>query len=274
MSVDVDSWSSLLKFYSVDHDPAEVEKQVPVEDGIEKLLDLFEKHDVKATFFVPGDVAQNHSHLIKAIVKSDHEVACHGLSHEKSECLGCFEEQKAQIEKAASIIENATGQKPAGFRAPCLRANMITLEILDKMRFLYDSSFLPMLIPTQYGSLSFKSKPHYPLAKKDSILEIPVSTNPIIPLPLSGSWMRNLGLSWIKFGTKTLFNLGRPIMVYIHPRDVVSLPQMPNVPWHVYRKTGKHCLEMLDELLGYVRLLGGQVLRAIDLASEIKIQKL
>jgi peptidoglycan/xylan/chitin deacetylase (PgdA/CDA1 family) len=272
MSVDVDSWSSLLRFYSVDHNPSCADLQANVEDGLEKLLNLFEKHGVKATFFVPGEVAQKHFRTIKAIAEDGHEVACHGLSHEKNECVLCFEDQKARIEKATSIIESVTGTKPSGFRAPCLRANNATLQILNELEFSYDSSFLPMLIPNMYGSFSTKSKPYYPLSNNRGILEIPVSTNPIIPLPLSGSWMRNLGLSWIKLGTKMLFNLGHPVIIYIHPRDVVSLPSMPKVPWHVYRKTGNHCLKMLDELLGYVRLLGGKTLRAIDLASEIKSQ--
>lgn len=50
MSV-VDGWSSLLRFYSIDHDPSGADRQVDVEDGIEKLLNLFEKHEVKTTFF-------------------------------------------------------------------------------------------------------------------------------------------------------------------------------------------------------------------------------
>ncbi|NWG11510.1 polysaccharide deacetylase family protein [Candidatus Bathyarchaeota archaeon] len=268
MSVDVDSWSSLLRFYSVNHNPEKTDIQVDVEDGIDKLLNLFEKHAVKATFFVPGDVAQKHSQMIRAIAEDGHEVACHGLHHDRNECLLGLEEQRAYIEKAVAILKNATGLKPLGFRAPCLRANDTTLRILDGMGCLYDSSFLPMFIPGTYGSLSFKFKPYYPFSKNRSLIEIPISTNPIAPLPLSGSWMRNLGLSWIKFGTKMLFDLGNPVMIYIHPRDVVSLPRMPNVPWHVYRKTGKACLKMLDELLGYVKLLRGRTIRAMDLALE------
>ena len=266
MSMDVDGWSSLLSFYSVVHDPSEADRQVDVEEAISKLLCLFEKHEVEATFFVTGEMAQKHADAIKKIIQDGHEVACHGLYHEKNECLLGREEQKARIEKATSIIRNITGQKPLGFRAPCLRANKTTLEIISEIGFLYDSSFLPMFIPGYYGSFSLKFRPFYFHANNGSLLEIPVSTNPIVPLPLGGSWMRNLGLSWVRFGIKTLFNLGYPVMFYIHPRDILSLPSMPGVPWHVYRKTGKHCLKMLDELLKYVKQLGGQTSRAIDLA--------
>jgi hypothetical protein len=47
---------------------------------------------------------------------------------------------------------------------------------------------------------------------------------------------------------------------------------MPNVPWHVYRKTGNDCLKMLDKLLEYVELLGGQTVKAMDLALRLKHQ--
>lgn len=272
MSMDVDGWSSLLRFYSITHNPSKADRQVDIEYGISKILCLLEKHGIKATFFVTGEMAQKHADAIKMIVHYGHEVACHGLYHEKNECLVGKEEQKKRIEKAASIIKSTTGQKPKGFRAPCLRANKATLGALSEIGFVYDSSFLSMFIPGYYGSLSFKFKPYYALPHSE-ILEIPISTNPIIPLPLSGSWMRNLGLSWVKFGIKTLFNLKCPVMFYLHPRDILSLPPNPGVPWHVYRNTGKYCLKMLDELLEYVKQSRGQTSRAIDLALEVKSAK-
>ena len=271
MSVDVDGWSSLLRFYSVDHNSSEAGLQVNVSDGILKLLNLFEKHGIKATFFVTGEMAEKHAEEIRAIIKNGHEVACHGLYHEKNECLLSKEEQRDRIEEATRIIEKVIGQQPVGFRAPCLRANRITLEVLDEIGYLYDSSFLPMFIPGYYGSLSFRFKPYYPFSKySGELLEIPISTNPIIPLPLSASWMRNLGLIWVKFGIKMLFNMKSSVMFYIHPRDVLHLPLMSGVPWHVYRNSGNYCLKMLDELLGFVKNLGGRITRAMDLAFEAK----
>jgi peptidoglycan/xylan/chitin deacetylase (PgdA/CDA1 family) len=270
MSVDVDGWSSLLRFYSIAHDPSEVDLQVNVVNGIEKLLHLFKEHDVKATFFVSGEMAKKYADAIRTIIHDGHEIACHGLYHERNEYLLRREEQRATIEEATNIIENLTGRKPLGFRAPCLRANKTTLDLLNEKGYLYDSSFLPMFLPGYYGSLSFKFKPYFPSSKHSGILEIPISTNPIIPLPFSGSWMRNLGLTWVEFGIKMLFNMKSSVMIYIHPRDVLDLPLMPRVPWHVYRNTGNCCLKMLDELLSFVNKIGGRITRAVDLALAAK----
>jgi peptidoglycan/xylan/chitin deacetylase (PgdA/CDA1 family) len=266
MSVDVDGWPSLLRFYSVKYDISEAEREVNVEEGINKLLFLFEEKEVKATFFVTGEMAQRHPTKIGEIVKKGHEVACHGFFHERDECLLNGEQQKSRIERAMNIVEDTTGQRPVGFRAPCLRANKTTLEILCRMGYLYDSSYLPMLIPGYYGSLSFKFKPYYFESQDGRILEIPVSVNPIVPLPLSASWMRNLGLSHVKFGIKTLFSIGYPVMFYVHPRDVLNLPRTPGVPWHIYRNVGSQSIEMLEKILLYVKQLGGKTLRAIDFA--------
>lgn len=267
MSVDVDSWSSLLRFYSIDHDPDEASRQVRDEAGVRKLLNLFQEHRIESTFFVPGEVAQSHPETIRTITDRGHEVACHGLYHGRNECLLAKRVQQDQIERAAKVIKSVTGKQPAGFRAPCLRANKATLEILDKMGFLYDSSFLPMFIPGYYGSLSLRSKPYYPFSKGcDGLLEIPISTNPIIPIPLSASWMRNLGLTWVKSGVSMLLKTKSPVMFYIHPRDVLDLPPVPGVPWHLYRNTGDHCMQMLDKLIKFAKRLGARMMSAADLA--------
>lgn len=268
MSVDVDGWPSLLRFYSIEHDIEEAERQVEVEKGLDILLDLFERKRVKATFFVTGEMAQRHPRKIEEIAKKGHEVACHGFQHERNECLLEADEQRSRIEKAKRAVEEAAHNRPVGFRAPCLRANSTTLAVLSKLGFLYDSSFLPMLIPGYYGSLSFQLKPHSVTLKSGSILEIPVSTNPIVPLPLSASWMRNFGLLHVKFGVKMLFDRGYPVMFYIHPRDVLNLPHIAGVPWHLYRNVGIKSIEMLDKILSFVNKSGGKVLLAKDFALE------
>ena len=270
MSVDVDSWSSLLNFYSIEHDVDVAEQQVSVEKGLDVLLGLFERNHMKATFFVPGEVAERHPLKIREIAEKGHEVACHGLMHERNECLLDGDEQRSRIEKVKRIVEEITHSEPVGFRAPCLRANNVTLAILSEMGFWYDSSFLPMVIPGSYGSFSLQAKPHSFTFKEGSIVEIPVSTNPIVPLPLSASWMRNLGPLHVKLGIRMLFARGCPVMFYIHPRDVFNLPRVAGVPWHLYRNVGTKSVEMLDEILAYVKGLGGKVVRAKDFALEFK----
>jgi peptidoglycan/xylan/chitin deacetylase (PgdA/CDA1 family) len=238
------------------------------EYGVTILLEEFKKRKVKATFFVPGEMAQRHPKKVAEIVEAGHEVGSHGFYHTREECLLSKTKQKALIEETTLLIEKATGIRPLGFRAPCLRANTTTLQVLSELGYFYDSSFLPMLLPGAYGSFSFKLKPYYPLPWTNDILEIPVSTNPFVPLPFSGSWLRNLGSTWAKFSSRLLFNLNYPVSFYIHPRDVLDLPVTLGVPWHVYHNTGKNCVEILDNFLRHFNQMGAQSIRAIDLANE------
>jgi hypothetical protein len=273
MSVDVDSWSSLLHFYSVKHDPVEANSQVDVGSGIAKLLELFGKHDLKATFFVPGEVAKNYGHSLKFAIREGHELACHGLEHDKNECLLPFNEQLARITEATEILYRQIGGRPKGFRAPCLRANGETAKVLEHLGYAYDSSVLPSFIPGYYGYLTWISRPYHPSFSslreegKAKILELPVSVNPVFRIPLSAAWMRNLGVSWVKASVKMNFDMGNPVMFYIHPRDVSSLPKVKGLPWHVYRNVGQEAVKMLDQILEYVKR-HGEIVSGLGLAER------
>ena len=272
MTVDVDGWSSLLSFYGIDHDASQADAQVNIETGVSRLLNLFGKHRIFATFFIAGEMARKHPSMVEIISKKGHEVACHGLFHWKNECLMDRADQQHRIEKATHIIEEITGIRPVGFRAPCLRANKDTLAILSEKGYLYDSSVIPTFIPGYYGYLNPKSKPYRLSLDLSSqreprmLLEIPVSVNPIVFISLSAAWMRNLGIHWVKFGIKANFFLKNPVVIYVHPRDVLYLPRVKGVPWHLYRNVGFSTIKMLDETIRYAKTLGASFSKAADLA--------
>lgn len=276
MTVDVDGWSSLLRFYGVDHDPIEADFQVREEDGVLRLLDLFGKHGIFATFFVPGDVARKHPNMVRMIHQKGHEVACHGLLHLKNEFLLERDEQESRVEEATSILERITGVRPVGFRAPCLKANRDTIEILAENEYLYDSSFIPTFIPGYYGNLNSSFKPYWLSSSsarfKDHrpLLEVPVSVNPLVPIPLSAAWMRILGSTWVKLGIKMNFYLNNPVVLYVHPRDVLFLPRVEGVPWHLYRNVGLSTIKILNEIIAYAKSLGASFYKAQDFAMALQ----
>jgi len=273
-TVDVDGWWSLLSFYSVRCDPSEADSQVNEEEGILKLLQLLKKYKILATFFVPGEMARRHCDAIEKIAKAGHEVACHGLLHDKNECLVNKTEQRRRILEATKLLEEASGSRPVGFRAPCLRLNGATLDVLSELGYIYDSSVLPTFIPRYYGQPFTPSKPHHPSVRSPEeeashgFLEIPVSVNPIVPIPLSAAWMRNLGSFWVRFGILMNFAMRRPVVFYIHPRDVLRLPKIRGIPWHVYRRVGPSSISMLEQIVSYSMRIGASFMRAVDLARS------
>ncbi len=270
MTVDVDGWSSLLGFYNVNHDPTEADLQVKEEDGLTILLDLFNKHDISATFFIPGDMVRRHPEKIREVARNGHELGCHGLLHKKNEFFESLDDQRKTIRVTTALIRKETGLTPIGFRAPCLRYNEDTFIALQENGYLYDTSAVATFIPGYYGRLNFAYKPYRiknKLNEDTSLVELPVSVNPLLPLSLSAAWMRNLGLSWVKFGVKTNFMEGNPVVFYIHPRDVLTLPKVAGVPWHLYRNVGKNTVKMLDDMLYYAKSLGASFVKGSDLAK-------
>lgn len=278
MTVDVDGWPSLLDYYSVEHDSSRESDQPNVECGIRRLSQLFEKHDISCTFFVTGEMAQKYPKAVRHLSRSGHEIACHGLKHEKNEFTTKRAGQESSIRKATEMIEGITQERPRGFRAPCLRTDGNTLSVLKERGYVYDSSVIPTYIPGYYGHLTAPRRPYSVSTGVEvknetaEILEIPISVNPLIPLPLSAAWMRNLGLSWVKIGIRMNLSLGNPIVFYVHPRDVISLPRRKGVPWHVYRNVGGRSIEMLDRILEYARSSGAEFVNAIYFAQNIHSQ--
>jgi len=109
--------------------------------GIPRILNLLDKHQIKATFFVCGWVAEKYPELIKEIIKRGHEIAAHGYLHENLSELSYQEEEKV-FQKMIEVIEKVCKTKPKGFRAPYWEFSKNTLNFLGKYEFMYDSSFM------------------------------------------------------------------------------------------------------------------------------------
>ena len=268
-----------LKLYfimTIDVDPplSYIPNQIIVR-GVIALLNFLNKHAIKATFFVPAVVAEKFPVVMEEIVQQGHEVACHGLKHDKREATLGISEELRIIKTATEIIQSATGLRPVGFRAPLFNVNENCWIALQKNDYVYDSS---IVCSPLYGShkIFFPSKP-FPLpvpktSKNCSLLEIPVSANPFLPFPLGGACMRIFGSRWCKIGVKINFLSRNPVVFYIHPKDVI--PRTWGCSWWWYRNTG-NCMKMLDEIIKYAERSGAKFITAYELArlSEAEFHK-
>ncbi len=106
-----------------------------------RILDLLDTYSIKASFYVPGYVAETHADLVKEIVRRGHEVGHHGYLHESPASLSLREEQSV-LEKGSDVLTRLTGQKPLGYRAPGWELSERSIELLSAHGFLYDSSLM------------------------------------------------------------------------------------------------------------------------------------
>ncbi len=196
-----------------------------VVDSTHRLLDLFESTDSRATFFVLGWVAERHPSLLAEIADRGHEIACHGYGHELVYAIGP-KRFRDDITRARSAIEDATGHKVRGYRAPSYSItsrSLWALGILAEAGFEYDSSIYPIRHP-RYGIPDFPRSPlviRLPNGKE--ITEFPMTTLRMIGtnLPLAGgAYLRFMPSALFRFGFSRLIANGEPTVLYLHPWEI------------------------------------------------------
>jgi peptidoglycan/xylan/chitin deacetylase (PgdA/CDA1 family) len=124
--------------------------QYGIKRGLGRVLDVLDQYDVKATFFVPGRVAELYPEKIKEIASRGHELACHGYAHENLANLP-VDEQRQALQKGADSIEKIGGVRPAGVRAPEGEISEATMRLFIELGFTYSSSLFCNDVPFFYA---------------------------------------------------------------------------------------------------------------------------
>lgn len=225
------------------------------EAGVERILDLFEKYNVRSTFFVVARHAQANAKLLHRIRDNGHEIASHTVSHIPfSNCTSTSKEIEGEIKNSKKILEDVVDSEVVGFRAPAFGINSQAISTVVQSHYKYDSSVVPSRsIPGWYGfpkapKRSFNIREIFPDTNLD-LIEFPVAVNPIIRMPISGAWMRLFGVSYTMWGIKTLIRQGGVPILYVHPWEIVDLPRLKGIPWRVYYRTGEQTLNMLEHII-------------------------
>jgi peptidoglycan/xylan/chitin deacetylase (PgdA/CDA1 family) len=211
--------------------------------GLLQILELLNKHDIKATFFTTANFAKNFPKIIKDISKK-HEIACHGYFHSDS-----YSKDLSKILLAKKEIEKIIKKEIKGFRAP--RFEIKDISELSKFGFQYDSSIHPTFIPGRYMNLFKKRKPH----KIGKIIEISPSTLPIIRLPIFWLAFKNLPLSYSKLFSKINFMSSDYLMLVFHPWEFADLSNI-KIPKYIKKKDDGELLNMLEEYIIFLKNKG------------------
>lgn len=190
-----------------------------------RLLDLFRKNKVTATWFVLGWCANKYPHLIREIADDGHEIACHSYNHVRVDKMDPDTFRK-DTEMAVDAIIKAIGNRPFGYRAPSWSINdkiPWAFEVLSELDFVYDSSIFPI----KHDLYGMPEGPrhlfrmHFDNGR--SLYEIPASTYRILGhnVPIAGGGFLRHSPYWYSCRMiKKLNERGQPILVYIHPWEI------------------------------------------------------
>ena len=218
-------------------------------NGVPLLLDLFSEFNVCSTFFVTSDAAENTAHVLREVIKREHEIGCHAYGSQGY----------ADLKGATDTINEHFKVSPIGFRAHRHKINGKTLMWLSTLGYKYDSSIV--------SSSQLFNKHYYPKAPKTpyrpslnniceegycSLIEIPISALPIIRLPIGLGYIKLFGLNLYKL---FLSRLNQEIVtMYLHPYDLFPLSGDVDAPLNfmLAQKRRTKGFEVLQGLLEHL----------------------
>jgi polysaccharide deacetylase family protein (PEP-CTERM system associated) len=257
MSVDVEDYYHVSAFDRVVPKDEWTKLEGRVVPNTERLLETFDQAHVKATFFVLGCVAERYPALVRRIADLGHEVASHGYHHQLIYSL-TPSQFRDDVRSAKQLLEDLTGQRVSGYRAPSYSITKLSLWALDVLideGYEYDTSIFP-IHHDRYGIPDAPRHVHYLERRNGTIIEIPPSTVRVagVNVPIAGgAYFRLLPFEWTRWGIERVNGVERrPVMFYLHPWEVD--PEQPR--FHVSATTRiRHYTRLKSTLPRFSRLL-------------------
>ena len=237
-SCELEDWFHILDSDRVPRTEEWSELPLRAEENVDRILDLLEEHGARATFFCLGWMAERMPHVVRRCWEAGHEIASHGYGHVLAYRVGrrVFSED---IVRAKSILEDCIGQEVVGFRSPGFCVNESSRWVLDAVAeagYRYDASVFPAR-HGHGGLCQAKPDPYVVRTGYGPLVEIPVSTVQVLghrACLFGGGYLRITPLRLIRWGVKRLCRKGRPLIVYVHPREID--PSHPRLPLPLKRR--------------------------------------
>jgi polysaccharide deacetylase family protein (PEP-CTERM system associated) len=233
LTVDVEDYFQVEAFANVVRREDWTQWEPRVERNTARLLELFARRGVRATFFILGWVAERQPNAINEIIAAGHEVACHGYQHQHLRTQN-QNEFRADVRRAKALLEDISGREVIGYRAPTYSITTETLWALDVLieeGFHYDSSIFP-IYHDRYGIPHAERFPHVLRRAAGEIVEFPPSTVQIAGqnMPMAGGgYFRLLPYAAFRWGLRRINRREeQPAIFMIHTWEID--PGQPHVP--------------------------------------------
>jgi polysaccharide deacetylase family protein (PEP-CTERM system associated) len=231
-SIDVEDWFN-LSGTGLEPPPAQWDQlESRVERNFRGLLELLAEGGGTATCFFIGYFAKRFPHLVREAIAAGHEIASHSYFHRL-----VYEMSPAEFEEDAlasrKLLEDISGVAVRGYRAPAFSVTERTPWFFDKLAeagYQYDSSVFPARHQTG-GLATSRFQPYRIDSAAGTIDEYPITVVQTLGQPIcffGGGYLRLFPYRLIRSMGRRALNEGRPIVFYIHPREID--PDHPRLP--------------------------------------------
>lgn len=258
LTIDLEDWHQLAYRRLTGDTPP---PQTHVFRQMDLLLELLERHRVRATFFTLGSLAERCPEIPRRVASMGHEIASHGYAHLIVHRL-TRQQFEADTRRGKEILEDMIGRPVRGYRAAefSIRADSLwALEVLAELGFHYDSSIFP-IHHRRYGIPGFfPLAAEYALPNNLSIKEIPLATLSwgSLRFPVAGGGSFRVLPQWLlSRAVRSLNDSGKPLVTYFHPYEFDSerldvfasgTPQnlkhrLRGRQWNFHQNLGRHTM--------------------------------
>jgi polysaccharide deacetylase family protein (PEP-CTERM system associated) len=221
LTFDVEEWFHLLDFDATRGEEQWGNYEVRIYENVERILNLLEETNTKATFFIIGWVAKTYPDLVRKIAEK-YEIGSHTMTHQLV-WQQSPEEFRKDVETSVKLLEDITGQKVTSFRAPGFsirESEKYAFEILHELGITTDCSVFPA--QHAHGGMPSYTEPVPSIIKYNGVQieEFPVTYKDIAGKHLiysGGGYFRLFPYPLIKKWSK---ESDKYLMSYIHPRDL------------------------------------------------------
>lgn len=260
LSLDLDNKWSYLKTHG-----SEAWRDYPsyLDHVVPRILDFLEQRGLRITFFIVGQDAalEKNREALAKLSRAGHEIACHSFNHEPWLHLYTTDQLHAELEQAEEAIEAATGTRVRGFRGPGFSISTATLGVLSERGYDYDATAFPNILNPMarayffarsnlsaeekerrkglFGTYSdaFRPvKPYYWNLGGRELLELPVTTMPILKLPTHFSYLIYLAgyspflaRSYLSLALAACRATGTEPSLLLHPLDFLGGDDEPEL---------------------------------------------
>jgi len=282
LSLDLDNQWSYMKTHG---DPGWEALPSYLDVVVPRVLDVLKQWGSTITVFVVGqDAALERNHeALRAISTAGHEIGNHSFHHEPWLHLYTESEIREEIVRAEEAIESATGRKPQGFRGPGYSLSRSTLAVLAERGYLYDASTLPTFLgplarayyfltsrlageeraqrKALFGGWTDGLRPIRPYRwqlENGQLLEIPVTTMPLLKLPFHFSYLLYIGtfstalaVLYFKTALRMCRMTGTEPSLLLHPLDFLGHEDVPELAFFPAMNLNRmRKLDLLNRFLG------------------------
>ncbi|MFQ5891265.1 MAG: polysaccharide deacetylase family protein, partial [Candidatus Methanofastidiosia archaeon] len=222
--------------------PPVLSSYLGVEEGVPLILELLERYEVRATFFVTGEVMERYPEVISKILQN-HEVGLHGMFHEDFTLLEKGEKRK-RILMAQDALEGLS-ERAYSFRAPGHSADTELLNILEELGFNVEAS--------AHRDISY---PYHPSEKnwliegEMKILRIPLSHTPEYFYP-SAIYDKSFTDAYRYVLESQKYKALKVVVIGVHSWEFVELEVLGHESYS--KPSGEYTYQSLEELFKYLK---------------------